>query len=262
MLSKFVVVDYFEGAGGEYLAYFISSHNEFLSYDLTNYDMQAIDGTFLKYLNSQSIFNKTWDGHFDENFRNFINMCNSSIAIPYHLYRWPTHIDIIKNQQPNTRFVKINYSEDRRNDIFLNFARKILFKKFSKFDISEIKFLITHFSSLDKKTVLQKLKTNDLYFLDFILLRNKIPITSENRKSIVFDLQNKKNICPSTDIAIEYDDFFVNFERTHEAYSKLCDQLEISPDIKKLATLVERNTKNQIELAKFKTTFKNVIEKL
>ena len=264
MFNKLVIVDYLEGAGGEYISYFISSHKEFMSFDLDVDNMQTIDGNLLKYVNSQSIVDPTWNQNFKNNLLTFINRCTdqqiSTIAIPYHLYKWPTHIDVIKNQQPSTRFIKINYNASRQSDIFLDFFRKVWFKKLNKFNLPEIKFLTENFSMLDKQTVIQRLQANKLYYLDLLLLKNGVAVTSKNQRNAVTEFQNQQNkLCPSSDIVIEYDDFFVNFDCTLDAYKQLCNQLKILPDMKKLDKLIERNKKNYLELKKFATNFENFL---
>lgn len=264
MFNKLVIVDYLEGAGGEYISYFISSHAEFLSFELDVSDMQTVDGNLLKYLNSQSIVDSTWDQDFKNNLLTFIDRCTdqqiSAIAVPYHLYKWPSHAEVIKNQQPGTRFIKINYTASRQSDISLDFFRKVWFKKFNKSNLPEIKFLTENFSTPDKQTVVQRLQANKLYYLDLVLLKNGVAITSKNRQNAVSEFQNQQHRpCPSNDIVIEYDDFFVNFDRTLGAYKQLCGQLKILPDMKKLDKLIERNKKNYLELQKFATNFQNFL---
>lgn len=267
MFDKLVIVDYTEGAGGEFISYFLSSHSEFLSTDLDINDMQTIDGTLLKYLNSQSIVDSNWDQNFKNNLIEFTHLCAgqtiNAVAVPYHLYKWPHHIDAITHQQPNARFVKINYKQSRQSDIFLDFFRKVWLRKLNKSNLSEIKFITDGFATADKQTVVQRLQTNKLYYLDLVLIKNGIAATAKNRQMAVDEFQTQSpRLCPSTDIAIEYDDFFVDFTRTPDAYKQLCEQLKILPDIEKLDKLIERNKKNYLELKKFATNFENLLKDL
>ena len=267
MLTQLVVVDYSEGSGGEFLSYFISCHETFLNINVDNTDMQSIDGTLLKYLNSQSIIDPDWNQNFKKQFLYFVDMCEaqdiSNIAIPYHLYKYPNHVDTIKLYHPNTRFVKINYNVSQNHNIALDFFRKVWFKKINGSDLAEIKFLTQHFSLEDKKTVIHQLQQNKLLYLDLILLKQGLSITSKNRQTAVETFQMlPQKICPSADIIIEYDDFFINFDRTPYAYKQLCDQLKILPSAEKLDKLIYRNKKNYDDLNNFAINFNHFLKEL
>jgi hypothetical protein len=267
MLSKLVVVDYSEGAGGEFISYFVSCHSEFLNLDVDTTDMQSIDGALLKYLNSQSIVDPDWNQNFKQQFLHFADKCAahgiSNIAVPYHLYKFPEHVDTIKSCLPGTRFIKINHSASRHQTIVLDFFKKVWFKKLSASNLVEIKYLTQNFSLEHKKAVIRRMQQNKLMYLDLALIKKNIPVNSSTRQTAINNFQMlPQKVCPSTDIVIEYDDFFIDFERTPGAYKQLCDQLEILPSADKLDKLIHRNKKNYNDLKKFATNFNHYLKEL
>ena len=228
MLDKFIVIDYQDGAGGEFIANFISSH---FGYKL-EFDQQVNPTHNQKWLNSHSIVTPDWDLNFDTYFLRFLSNCKNQsidkIAVPYHLYKWPAHVEKIKKIVKNARFVKINCKQYFR-EIQSDYDRKISLRVIQ--DFSELKFLLQHQS---KETVEKALA---LYRQKKLTIRDIIPCYNKELKEL-----------PSNDIEIDYGDFFCNFDHTPHAYQKLCDELDITPNNDLLLKLLERNKKNHQDL--------------
>jgi hypothetical protein len=145
----------------------------------------------------------------------------------------------------------------------LDFIRKVWLKKFNISDLAEIKFLTQNFSLEDKKIIIDQLQQNKLLWLDLFLLKQKIPLSTDSRLTAINDFQTfPKKVCPTNDIVVEYDDFFIDFDRTPGAYKQLCDQLEILPSADKLDKLIHRNKKNYNDLKKFATNFNHYLKEL
>lgn len=224
MLDKFIVIDYQEGAGGEFIANFISSH---FGYKL-EFDQQANPTHNQKWLNSHSIVTPDWDLNFETYFLRFLSNCKNQsidkIAVPYHLYKWPSHVKKIKNIVNNARFVKIN-CEQYLQEIQSDYDRKVLLRVIQ--DFSELKFLLQCQSKEIVEKALKLYKQKKLTVGDIVSGYNK---------------QLKQ--LPSNDIEIDYGDFFCNFDQTPHAYQKLCGELDIAPNADLLLKLLERNKKN------------------
>jgi hypothetical protein len=223
-MDKLVVVDYQEGAGGEFIARFISSH---FGHKL-EFDQQQHPDTTQKWLNSNSIVNCDWDSKFENYFETFLMHCNQhkikKIAVPYHLYKWPNHVKKILEKVNNTRFVKINC--DKHTDkVFCEFDRKVLSRSIK--DFSELQFLLQH---KNKEYINFVLK---LYRQEKLTYRDMFP-----------QQQPRLQILPSNDVEIQYEDFFCNFDQTPHAYQTLCKELEIDSDPVLLSMLLDRNKKN------------------
>ena len=232
MLDQLIVVDYQEGAGGEFIASWLSSH---FGHQLIQ-DPQKNPNYCQKWLNSHSLVNKEWNKEFVDFFQTFLTTCKSQsikqIAVPYHLYKWPYHVDIIKDYCPGVRFVRINCN-GYEQEISIEFQRKVCLKKLGPSDFDMLKFMLTHRSKEEIKHVLALFKKQELVFNDLI----------------PFNIQQKelKNL-PSQDVEINYQDFFVNFANTQTAYNQLCVDLGISPNITLLGALIDRNKKNWQDL--------------
>lgn len=224
MIDKFVVVDYQEGAGGEFIARFISAH---YGHNL-EFDQQLDPDHIQKWLNSHSIVNSDWDLNFESYFVIFLAHCNhyqiKEIAVPYHLYKWPGHAAIISKIVNHTRFVKIN-CDTYIDKIFVEFDRKVLSRHIE--DFSEFQFLL-------------KNKTRDFISVAWKLYKQK-KLTYRN---IFSEQPQQLQKLPSNDIEIQYEDFFCNFEQTTNAYQTLCKQLDLEPNFDLLLMLLDRNKKN------------------
>lgn len=230
-MDKFIVVDYQEGAGGEFIARFISAH---FGHEL-EFDQQARPDHAQKWLNSYSIVKQDWDTNFQTYFDTFLKRCAShgisDIAVPYHLYKWPRHVELILTQMPHTRFVRIN-CKGYYTQINTDFHRKVSDRKLT--DFRELQFLLANRDRNFVKDILKLYKEQKLYYRDIF------PAPSICSKTL-----------PSEDIEINYSDFFCDFNQTASAYEKLCSQLKLVPDILLLTALLERNKKNQQDLSNY-----------
>lgn len=229
-MDKLIVVDYQEGAGGEFMARFISAH---FGHTL-EFDQQLHPDNLQKYLNSYSLINPDWSTGFARYFQLFLQACRDQnihrLAIPYHLYKYPIHVSQILEILPHTRFVKINCN-DCVDKVHSDFQRKIMDCPIKTF--SELQFLLTHKSKDFVKQSLNSWKQGKLLYKDLlhdpgVILRN----------------------LPSNDVEINYKHFFDEFDQTPAAYEKLCEDLDLAPNIILLSHLLERNKKNQQDLDK------------
>lgn len=223
-MNKFVVIDYQDGAGGEFIARFVSSH---FGHAL-DFDQQLNPDFTQKWLNTHSLVRPNWDENFEFYLEEFLEHCRQNnidqIAVPYHLYKWPGHVERILKKVANTRFVKINCNK-YTDMIYVEFDRKVLSRSIE--DFSELQFLL---QNKNKEEVVSALK---LYQQKKLTYRDIFPnCTCQFQK------------LPSMDIEITYEDFFCNFDQTPRAYQTLCDALSIEPQPKLLALLLERNKKN------------------
>jgi len=224
MLDEFIVVDYQAGAGGEFIARFISAH---FGHTL-EFDQQQNPSPIQKWLNSHSLINKDWGDRFPVFFQLFLKICKdqniSRLAVPYHLYKWPRHVDHILDQVPHARFVKINC--DRYADqVYADFQRKILDRPLKNF--TELQFLLTN---QPRESIIEKLKSYKLGQLQY--------------RDIVFNSGAELQTLPSNDVEIDYGDFFCNFDQTVKAYEELCAKIKIVPSIVLISALLDRNKKN------------------
>jgi hypothetical protein len=224
VIDKFVVVDYQDGAGGEFIARFISAH---FGHSL-EFDQQQNPDHIQKWLNSHSIVNHDWDSNFESYLSIFLTNCDQhnikQIAVPYHLYKWPEHVEKILKIVNHTKFIKIN-CDSYIDKIFVEFDRKVLSRHID--DLSEFQFLL-------------KNRNKDFIAAAWNLYKQK--------KLTYRDIFPKKpqqlQKLPSNDIEIQYEDFFCNFEQTTVAYQILCKQLDLEPNFDLLLMLLDRNKKN------------------
>lgn len=228
MLEHLIVVDYQEGARGEFLANFISAH---WGHPLSQ-DLQRDPNWLQKWLNSQSLIRPDWNSNFDKYLNEFVNHCLAKnvkkISVPYHLYKWPSHIKVFQDLIKSVRFVKIN-SIGYEKEVYFDFQRKISNRAMTVKDLKEIKFLLTGADDEQKIACMKKLKQGTLLFKDI-------------RKDFVTNPVCK--LLPSQDVEILYGDFFMKIESTSAAYSDLCQALELEPRDDLLQILLSRNKKN------------------
>lgn len=226
MLEQLIVIDYQEGAGGEFIASWLSAHfGQRLETDLQN------NPNYLqKWLNSHSLIKPDWQINFTEYLLNFNNLCVNHniqrICIPYHLYKYPEHVDVLKKIN-QSRFVRIN-CQGYEFQIAEDFKRKVLNRVLRPKDFAEIKFILSNQDEEKRKHCFNLFKQGKLTYSEILL-----PTSNTNLKHL-----------PSTDIEIMYGDFFVNFAKTPDAYKQLCNQLEIPTNLALLDALVDRNRKN------------------
>lgn len=227
MLDHFVVVDYQEGAGGEFLASFISAHwGQFLSEN-----PQTNPNQLQKWLNSHSLIYTDWNKNFSQYLKEFINHCTKhdikSIAVPYHLYKWPNHVNIIKDIIYPARFVKIN-STGNESKINNDFQKKVLRRTLGIKDLNEIQFL------LSTQDIKQKNKCMQLFKQGTLTIGDILPVPDNYSPKVL----------PSQDVEIAYHKFFIDFDQTPAAYQKLCQEINLAFNDKLLSTLINRNKKN------------------
>lgn len=229
-MDRFIVVDYQEGAGGEFMARFISAH---FGHEL-EFDQQHQPDHLQKWLNSKSLIAVDWAARFPNYLEMFIDQCRHknvrAIAVPYHLYKWPSHVHTIKKKIPEARFVKIN-CEDSLTEVTADFERKVLNCAIT--DFQELKFLLTNRDRQFVKSMLE------LYHQKQLTYRNIFPPPPHSIQCL-----------PSKDVEVRYQDFFCNFDQTKQAYEKLCAELGMSPNMILLSALLERNVENKQHLEK------------
>lgn len=228
MLEQLVIVDYQEGAGGEFLASFVSAH---WGHDITP-NPQSQGNRVQKWLNSHSLVRPQWDQNFELNFAEFITLCEQhsikQISVPYHLYKWPDHCERISNQIAHTRFVQIDVS-GYLDHISADFRRKVLRRRLHSADFGEIKFFLQGQNIEHQRRCMNLFRQGTLTLVD---------IRPE------FESYSGQKTLPSRDIKINYGDFFVDFDRTPAAYQQLCENLNMTPNPDLLQQLIDRNRKN------------------
>ena len=239
MIDQLIVVDYVQGAGGEFFANFLSAHFG----SKLEFDSQRTPNFLQKWVNTQSLLVKNWEHEFRHHLLEFQDLCNKSqisrLAIPYHLYKWPNHIDIIAEMFP-TRFIRINttgYEHIVRTD----FERKVWFRKMTKKDVGEVKFLLQRLDSNKQQKVIE------LYLKQELVFKDLIDDSMDNVLEII-------KTPPSRDIEIFYRDFFLDFDAVPAAYKKLCVELKMIPDTALLNELISRNKKNWQDLQSYLLT--------
>lgn len=224
------MVDYQEGAGGEFIARFISAH---FGHRL-EFDQQTQPDHIQKWLNSHSLITQDWDENFATYLDTFLSNCDqqgiNDLAVPYHLYKWPNHVKIMLDQLPQTRFVKIN-CETHNQQVNADFQRKVLDKPI--IDFQELQFLL---SNRDRNFITDVLKLYQQKKLTY--------------RDIVTDYNSQLKSLPSSDIEIIYSDFFCDFDRTADAYKRLCSELTLPSNDTLISALLDRNKKNKQDLDK------------
>ena len=223
MIDQLIIVDYQEGAGGEFFASFLGAH---LGHDLVD-NPQNQPNHLQKWLNSHSLAYSDWDRNFDQYFDNWIKLVDQpgpcGIAAPYHLYKYPHHIEKIKTQWPQTRFVRIN-AQGYEYLLQKDFERKVSNRPLSDFE--ELSFLIRSWSHEKKLEIINKFKNKKLLYSD------------------LFQSNNTLKILPSRDLEIHYRDWFVPGDKIFDAYGNLCNDLKINQNTILLDKLIQRNNKN------------------
>ena len=173
MLKKLIIVDYVDGSGGEYFANVLNSHAEFnCAVDPMAEDMQKVSDVKLKWFNSNGLVCQDWDENFKAHCEKFLTECRTSrvnsIAIPYHLYKYPHHVKILKSLSNHTRFVSIHFHKHQKL-VALDYIRKILLRPFTKNNMSEISFYSQSLSTESKQQLINLLKQGKLYGIDLEL---------------------------------------------------------------------------------------------
>lgn len=240
-----IFIDYPDGAGGEYLSHVIGLHKGFYSgdYSTSNTGRHNHGSSVLNFLNSQSVIKKLSWGSEAKNvmleLKQLLNP-NENYCIPYHIMNHD-HYTLIREIWPECKILRI---QPNNNWVLVNleFIRKISLVKLQPKDVKH------YFPILPKI----KIKLNDFLFLDLNLLWNNRPITSENRAAEIDRIYNiKRNLNNEFDYCIPWENFFGTIETIPEEYQKLCAFLDIEPDVSVLTAVIERNTRNLIQLQQF-----------
>lgn len=226
MLEQLVVVDYQEGAGGEYMANWLSAH---WGHDLAE-NMQTHPNWLQKWFNSHRLISHDWSENFGQYLQQFLQICAeqkvTQIAVSYHLYHYPEQIQTFVAAVP-TRFVRINCTGFEQK-VHEDFVTKVRDRPLTKQDWPEIKFILQNQSLQHRSLCMDLFRRGQLTY----------------RTLIACNIQPDTRCLPSRDIEIWYRDFFVDFDRTPQAYQKLCAELAIEPQPQLLQCLIERNKKN------------------
>ena len=226
MLEQLIVVDYQEGAGGEFVANWLSAH---FGQQLKT-DPQKNPDYLQKWLNSHSLVKSDWRKNFADYLLDFNRLCDQSnicrIAVSYHLYKYPEHVEALTKIN-QARFVRIN-CQGYESQIKEDFNRKIWNRMLAADDFDEIKFMLHNQDQEKINYCMSLFKQGKLTYRDLVL------------SEPVFELKH----LPSNDVEMLYQDFFINFDRTPAAYNQLCEQLHLTPDARLLNALIDRNKKN------------------
>jgi hypothetical protein len=259
MLDKLIIIDYADGAGGEYFSNFISSHAGFFSEMPLHENMQNSTDRLQKFFNSRSLI----VSNFETDLIEFEQICEhnqiKNISIPYHLYKFPDRIEQFNKIAKSVRFVRITVSDNYHS---YDFLRKVLLNTLTHDNMAELSFRTADMDRSQKIQLIQRLKNKNLYWLDFSLIKQNEKINTSTRQQYLNLLLSREYNLPSADIEIYYDDFFVNFNNTVDKYNLLCHQLDIIPNHSLIEQLISRNTKNLKELLIYKEKFKEIFESL
>jgi hypothetical protein len=226
VLEQLIVVDYQEGAGGEFVSNWLSAH---FGQKLET-DLQLNPNYLQKWLNSYSLIQSDWRKNFNKYLLMFNDECTNrgvqSIAVSYHLYKYPEHVEILKKvNQP--RFVRINCA-GYEDQVAWDFRRKVLDRVLGPGDFAEIKFILCNQPQENVKHCLDLYRRHALTYRELLSCDPKLEL---------------KHL-PSNDIEIMYRDFFVDFDQTPTAYQNLRSQLQLTPNAQLLDALIDRNKKN------------------
>lgn len=250
MLNTLVVVDYIEGAGGEYLSHTINRHKGFSNVEVLQ-----------KWFNSKRHVIPNWTKEFTNQADAFVTECNNqqvnNIAISYHLCFYPDQVNAIRSLSNNTRFVKID-STGHENMVQMDFIRKVLFNQLSKKHIREVKYRIGNNYSPQAQTLIDLLMKDQLLGIDLVLYKQGLYINKINRERVFNDIMKKTDVCPTSDITVSYEDFFVNLDNLKKSYYTLCNSLNIVPSEAIAEEMLIRNKRNLEEVTEFTKNFDSI----
>ena len=226
MLEQLIVVDYQEGAGGEFVSNWLSAHFG----QKLEMDLQLNPNYLQKWLNSHSLIHTDWRKNFNKYLLMFNDECAKrgvqSVAVSYHLYKYPEHVEILEKVN-HPRFVRVNCT-GYEDQVSRDFQRKVLDRVLGPEDFAEIKFILQGQTEEKIKHCMKQYRQHALTYRELLPYNPKIEL---------------KHL-PSNDVEILYGDFFVEFDRTPTAYQTLCNQLQLTPNAQLLDALIDRNKKN------------------
>ena len=239
-----IFIDYPDGAGGEYLSHVISLHRGFYQgeYSTTPTSRHNHESSVINFLNSQAVIKKlSWKTEAKSSMLELTNLLDPSknYCIPYHIMNHD-HYELIREVWPDCKIVRIQPS----NWVLVNleFIRKVSLTKLQPKDIRY------YFPVLPKI----KFKLNDFLCLDLNLIWNNQEITSDNRVAEIDRIYNtNRELNDVYDYCVSWDKLFGAVETIHNEYYKLCSFLDITPNLDILDKIVERNTKNLMQLQQF-----------
>ena len=250
MLQQIIVIDYIEGAGGEYLSNFLNAHAEFYNRGIILDNLQQSNDMIQKFFNTKSITCLNWNMNFVEYLKEYENLCKeqkiSKVVVPYHLYKFPKHVDLFSLIAKDVRFVKID-STGYEYLITYDFVKKILLQKVLKHNLQQLSLLIKNYSVKEKQKLINLLKTEDLFLVDVFDTDN---ISRQAKIKKYFQAACTK-ILPSDDITVNYKDFFIDLSKVQDNYKFVCEVLQIEQDNALLDQLITRNTKNYQSLLSY-----------
>jgi hypothetical protein len=226
MLDKLVIVDYYNGAGGEFFASFINAHWG----QPLEWDHQRNPNHLQKWFNSQSLIKSDWETKFEFYITLFLEQCNQqnikTIAVPYHLHKWPMHQKLFDTICQNSIFVKID-SQGYEKEIAADFAIKVENRLIE--DFTELVFYIKNLPRAEQIKYIQKFKHSTVTVKDLNLYGTGTKVS----KSLI-----------EHQVIVKYADFFNNFDQTPKAYLELCDKLKLDYSSDLLQKVIERNQQN------------------
>lgn len=266
MLNTLIVIDYAEGAGGEYFANMLNSHQEFNSAaEPLATSLQQVKDYRLKWFNSNSLIHPDWSENIKSYTDQFLKMCSHSyvehIAVPYHLYRYPKHQEVFKTLSKNTKFISIDCTPEHKL-VNQDYIRKILFQQLTKKDIHTVSYLSKNCTDSVKNQLIDLLKHEKLYGIDLELARSGQDLSDTNRKQLIDKILTRTVKTVANDLVIGYKDFFVSFDITKEKYYNLCKDLNINPNDRILSAMIERNKKNFESLQEFSNNFDSIMNQI
>ena len=250
MLEQIIVVDYIDGASGEYFAEFLNQH------------LSTPNIVWLrKFFNSEELVNTNWDQDFDRYLDHFLTLCQQDnitrIIVPYHLYKWPEHLERFNRISKSVRAVAIN-SEQYPREIALDFIRKIHLVPVSISDIHKLTYLTKTATLEQKQEISERLRARTLQWIDVtILLSGK-----NSRLQLINQILTRQLTCPSQDVTIDYGTFYVDYLDIDNKYNLLCKQLDLVPNQQLLEQLIKRNQRNWAELTDYVNQFEEIYKQL
>jgi hypothetical protein len=246
---QIIFVDYIDGAGGEFLSYALSQHDEFYKPNVVEKSNRAnhndpitgflLESRFHNYNKWSDVAEK-----FVYDLRDQLSTVKQShIAIPYHSC-YHNHNDLLKKVFPDCKIVYID--PDNHHLIAKEILRKVHLKKLELQDIKHVHQNIVNLNSF------KRLDFDDFWTLDILLLRKNIQPNLDSRtKLIQHILDNKFQSQQSYNFVIPWTKFFYQIDQIPVWYTKLCSSLNIEPSLTVQEEIIKRNKNNLVQLSSF-----------
>jgi len=244
-----IFVDYPDGAGGEFLSYFISLHQGFYrgTFIQTN-GRHNYGANILNFLNNQArvIKKDTWgsDVHnvLQELKKRLADIDADSICIPFHCF-YNKDYKNIKSVFPQAQILSIRPdSLSSYKLIKLELIRKTAL---IKYNLKDTQFYWKLFADkiIDFKNFIG---------IDVFLLTHHYEINQANRNLMLNLLLNRPfPIWDECDYVLSWENFFKNLEHMDKEYLDLCDFLALTPDTDILDLAKKRNCQNLNDLMSY-----------